>query len=112
MATKSKRPATSTTNKLITTLQQHTDALKAHTAALTKSAPINARQLVYSVLRDSFPTATLKDTTNLSDLGYDEAGLAALAARIRAQGVEVDTGAIQDCTTIGDVIAAVQAAAK
>jgi hypothetical protein len=77
--------------------------------------PGNAKQFVYSVLRETLPTAKLTDNTKLSDLGYDTAALAALAARINAHnwhGVHVDTGAIQNCTKILDVTKVVAAAEK
>jgi hypothetical protein len=49
-------------------------------------------------------------TKSLDQLGYDGYALAALAAQIRAAGVHVDTAAIQQCTTVGDVLKAMAAA--
>jgi hypothetical protein len=68
---------------------------------------VSAKQLVYSVLGE--PT-TLPDTTKLSALNYNFEALAGLAAAIRARGVNVDTGAIQACTTVADVVKVVSAA--
>jgi hypothetical protein len=85
-------------------LNLNTAALAAHTAVITG---ISAKQLVYSVLSE--PT-TLPDTTPLSKLGLDFGALAGTAAAIRAQGVDVDTGLVQACTTIAGLIKVVTAA--
>jgi hypothetical protein len=89
--------------------------LSANADEIAVAIPGNAKQFVYSVLRETLPTAKLTDNTKLSDLGYDTAALAALAARINAHnwhGVHVDTGAIQNCTKISDVTKVVAAAEK
>jgi hypothetical protein len=40
----------------------------------------------------------------------DFLALAGTAARIRARGVKVDTGLVQACTTVGDLVKVVAAA--
>lgn len=60
--------------------------------------------LVLDVLSETLGNLKITAATKLGALGYDKPGLAALAARIRARGVNVDTAAIQNCTTVGDVI--------
>jgi hypothetical protein len=87
-------------------LKQHTAALLAHTAALP---PTTAKQFVYSVIPapSSEPT-----TTPLAKFGWNAGNLGGLADRINAQhwhGVHVDRGLIQQCTTIAEVISAVEA---
>lgn len=90
-----------------------TAALNAHATALATTPPATASQLVYSCLADYGLQSPVPTTTNLSDLGFDDAALAGLAADINGRnwhGVHVDTGAIQACTTIADVIKVVTAA--
>jgi hypothetical protein len=86
------------------TLLRATRTLQRRTTALVGTS---ARQLVYSLLGEPL---TLPDTTPLSKLGYDWEALAGLAAEIRAHGVNVDTGAVQLCKTIADLIKVVAAA--
>lgn len=85
-------------------LTRNSAALAAHTRTLVH---VNARQLVYSVLQEP---VTLPDSTQLSALGLDFPALAGTAAEIRARGVNVDTGAVQACKTIKDLINVVAAA--
>ena len=115
-------------------LEKHSEALKSHvdamtalaasnkslTAALKKQSetlaatlPSTPRQFVYSVLADYGLTSPVRDTTKLAALGFDNLALAGLAQEINGRhwrGVSVDTGAIQACVTIGDVIKVVAAA--
>ena len=87
-------------------LKQHTAALVAHTAALP---PTTATQFVYSMIP---APSSLPPTTPLAKFGWNAGNLGGLASRINAQhwhGVHVDTGLIQQCTTIADVISAVEA---
>jgi hypothetical protein len=108
-------------------LKLHTDAIAANTAsnkamasALTKQSnalaatiPATARQFVYSVLADFGLKTPVPDTTKLADLGFDVPALAGLADEINGRhwkGVHVDTGAIQACVTIANVITVVAAA--
>ena len=82
---------------------------------LAVAIPITAKQFVYSVLRETLPTATLTDSTKLSDLGFDIPSLDGLASRInvhRWHGVFVDNPTIERCTTIASVIEAVTKAQK
>jgi hypothetical protein len=85
-------------------LNRHSAALAAHTAILSD---VSARQLVYSVLNEPL---TLPDTTPLSKLGLDFQALAGTAAAIRARGVKVDTGLVQACKTIANLVRVVAAA--
>jgi hypothetical protein len=85
-------------------VERNSAALAAHTAVLTD---VSARQLVYSVLNEPL---TLPDTTPLSKLLLDGEALAGTAAAIRARGVKVDTGAVQACKTIADLVKVVKAA--
>lgn len=98
-------------NENIAAIKRHTKQLTVSSAALATHATvmtgISAKQLVYSVLGEP---ATLPDTTKLSDLGYDPAALAGLASAIQARGIDVDTGLIQACNTVADVVKAVSAA--
>jgi hypothetical protein len=87
-------------------LTRNSAALAAHTATVHH---INARLLVYSVLNEPL---TLSDTTQLSKLGLDFQALAGTAAAIRARGVNVDTGLVQACKTIADIVKVVAAAAQ
>jgi aryl carrier-like protein len=85
-------------------LNRNSAALAAHTAILSH---VSAKQLVYSVLQEPL---TLPEKTKLSALGLDFLALAGTAARIRARGVKVDTGLVQACTTVGDLVKVVAAA--
>jgi hypothetical protein len=85
-------------------LNRHSAALAAHTAILSD---VSARQLVYSILNEPL---TLPDTTPLSKLGLDFQALAGTAAAIRARGVKVDTGLVQACKTIANLVRVVAAA--
>lgn len=81
----------------------------------SKKIPTTATQFVYSVLRESFPTAELKDDTKLSALGFDIPALDGLATQINQHkwhGVFIDNPTIEKCTTIADVIKAVTKAMK
>jgi hypothetical protein len=95
----------------ITALARHTKALNRNTAALaTHTAMLSSvgpKQLVYSVLGEPL---TLPDTTPLSKLDLDFGALAGTAVAIRARGVKVDTGLVQACTTIADLVKVVAAA--
>jgi hypothetical protein len=99
-------------------LQQNTAALERHTEELTRSSAalamhtavlghISTKQLVYSVLNEPL---TLADTTKLSKLGLNFAALAGTAKKIRERGVNVDTGLVQACTTIKDLVKVVETA--
>lgn len=90
-------------------LKKHADALATHTLAMMMTTPVDAHKLVYSILSE-FSATPLTDATKLSDLGFDVPALAGLAAKIRALGAPVDTGAIQACTTVGDVVTVVSRA--
>lgn len=72
-------------------------------------APSPATQLVYSVLQEPL---TLSDQTSLGDLGLNYEALAGTAAAIKARGVNVDTGLVQACTTIAQLVEVVAAAMK
>ena len=85
-------------------LTRNSRALAAHSTVL---AGITARRLVYSVLNEPL---TLPDTTPLAKLALDYEALAGTAAAIRARGVNVDTGLVQACKTIADLIRVVAAA--
>ena len=88
---------------------------KRRVSELAVAIPINATQFVYSVLRETLPTARLTPNTKLSDLGFDIPSLDGLASRInvhRWHGVFVDNPTIEGCTTIKDVINAVTRAEK
>ena len=102
--------------KKLTAATAKMDAMKAsldkHFKAHAITPPTTASQLVYSCLADYGLKSPVPSTTKLSDLGFDTPALAGLAADIRGHGVSVDTGAIQACTTIADVIKVVAAAAK
>jgi hypothetical protein len=87
-------------------LNRNAAALDMHTAVLSSSS---AKQLVYSVLGEPL---SLPDTTPLSKLGLDFEALAGTAAAIKAGGVIVDTGLVQACTTIADLVKVVAAAMK
>jgi phosphopantetheine binding protein len=63
--------------------------------------------LVRSVLAETLGNLKITPAMKLSALGYDKLALAALAARIKVRGVAVDTAAIQNCTTVAEVIAVV-----
>lgn len=75
-------------------------------------ARLTPRQAVYRALADLFGNLAITDSTKLKDLGFDRPALAALAARIRAYGVPVDTAAVQMCTTVGDVVKVAEKAAR
>jgi putative chitinase len=81
-------------------------ALKAANLALQKAPPSPATLLVYSVLQEPL---TLPDTTPLSTLLLDGEALIGTANRIKARGVNVDTGLVQRCTTIADLVHVVAA---
>jgi hypothetical protein len=85
-------------------LNRSSDALAAHTVIMSG---VSAKQLVYSVLGEPL---TLPDTTPLSKLLLDFGALAGTAAAIRARGVNVDTGLVQACKTIADLVKVVVAA--
>jgi hypothetical protein len=106
-----KAAQTKALNDNTTALARHTKQLNLNAAALAAHtaimAGVSAKQLVYSVLGEPL---TLPDTTPLSKLGLDYDALAGTAAAIRARGVDVDTGLVQSCTTIADLIKAVTAA--
>jgi hypothetical protein len=85
-------------------LNRNSTALAGHTAVLKD---VTARRLVYSVLNEPL---TLPDKTPLSKLGLDFEALAGTAAAIRARGVNVDTGAVQACKTIANLVKVVAAA--
>jgi hypothetical protein len=95
----------------ITALARHTKALNRNAAALDTHTAVmsssSAKQLVYSVLGEPL---TLPDTTPLSKLALDFGALAGTAAAIRARGVKVDTGLVQACKTIADLVKVVAAA--
>jgi hypothetical protein len=95
----------------IAALARHTKALNRNSAALAAHtavmAGLSARQIVYSVL-DEPPT--LPDTTPLSKLGLEFEALAGTAAAIKARGVNVDTGLVQACKTVADLVKVVAAA--
>jgi hypothetical protein len=95
----------------ISALARHTKALNRNTAALAAHtaimAGVSAKQLVYSVLGEP---PTLPDTTPLSKLGLDPEALAGTAAAIKAHGVNVDTGLVQACKTVADLVKVVAAA--
>lgn len=101
-----------------TALQENTSALARHTKELNRNSAalathtavlsdVSARRLVYSVLNEPL---TLPDTTPLSKLGLDFEALAGTAAAIKARGVNVDTGLVQACKTIADLVKVVAAA--
>ncbi|MEA2821761.1 MAG: hypothetical protein QOJ86_3765 [Bradyrhizobium sp.] len=85
-------------------LHRNSAVLAAHTVVM---AGISAKQLVYDVLEEPL---TLPDTTPLSKLGLDFKALAGTAALIRARGVKVDTGLVQACKKIADLVKVVSAA--
>jgi hypothetical protein len=90
-----------------------TTALNQHSKALALAPPATASQLVYSCLADFGLKTPVPDSTKLSALGFDTAALAGLAGDINGRhwhGVHVDTGAVQACSTIADVIEVVSAA--
>ncbi len=97
-------------NENIAAIKRHTKQLNVSSAALATHAAVmtgvSAKQLVYSVLDEP---QTLPDTTKLSDLDYDFGALAGLASAIQARGIDVDTGLIQACKTIADVVRVVSA---
>jgi hypothetical protein len=100
---------------VVSSMNTLTGALNIHATALVTTPPATASQLVYSCLADYGLKSPVPTSTNLSDLGFDTAALAGLAADINGRkwhGVYVDTGAIQYCTTIADVIKVVTAAEK
>jgi hypothetical protein len=72
-------------------------------------APSPAKQLVYRILQQKL---TVPDTTPLSKLLLNRIALAGTAELIQEQGVKVDTGLVQDCTTIADLVEVVAAAMK
>jgi hypothetical protein len=83
-------------------------ALNANVAGMLSMTPQGARALVYRVLKRRFPHATIDDTTTLAALGYtDGPSLAGLAVELENEGSAVAIGAIQQCTTVGDVVKAV-----
>jgi hypothetical protein len=72
---------------------------------LAVAIPINPKQFVYSVLRETLPTAKITDTTKLSDLGFDAPSLGELASRINVHkwhGVVIDN--LTESMTVADVI--------
>jgi hypothetical protein len=79
-------------------------ALAAHTAVVSG---ISAKQLVYDILEEPL---TLSDKTPLSKLGFDYQALAGLAGVIGKRGVKVDTGLVQACKKIADLVKVVAAA--
>lgn len=96
-------------------VQQNTAALAHHTKQLTHSSAalamhtavlnhVSAKQLVYDILHEPL---TLSDKTKLSQLAVNTS---ALAARIKTRGVKVDTGLVEACKTIADVVKVVEAA--
>ena len=85
-------------------LDRNSAVLAAHTVVVAR---ISAKQLVYDVLEEPL---TLPDTTPLSKLGLDFKALAGTAALIRARGVNVDTGLVQACKKIADLVKVVSAA--
>ncbi len=87
-------------------LTRNSAALAAHTAIVTG---VSAKQLVYSVLQEPL---TVPDTTPLSKLLLDGPALAGTAEIIKARGVNVDTGLVQACKTIADLVKVVAAAMK
>jgi len=92
-------------------LARHTKELHRNSAALATHAAViggvSAKELVYSVLEEPL---TLPETTPLSKLLLNFKALAGTAALIRARGVNVDTGLVQACKTIADLIKVVAAA--
>lgn len=85
-------------------LDRNSVALAAHRAAMSG---VSAKQLVYDVLDEPL---TLPDTTPLSKLGLDFKALAGTAALIKARGVNVQTGLVQACKKIVDLVNVVSAA--
>jgi hypothetical protein len=72
---------------------------------LAVAIPINAKQFVYSVLREALPTARPTDTTKLSDLGFGPSALSQLAGRINVHkwhGVVIDN--LTESMTVADLI--------
>ena len=94
--------------KNISSLAEHTELLNQYSATLATHAQImrgvSAKQLVYSVLGEP---ESLPDTTPLSKLGFDFEALAGLAEAIQERGVKVDTGLIQSCKKVSDLVKAV-----
>ncbi len=86
--------------------------LSRKSASRGRRLSVSARQLVYSVLRETLGDLPLNDDMKLSKLGFDKPSLAGVAAKIRARGVPVDTGAIQRCTTVGQIVKVVAAVKK
>lgn len=118
MSKKLRKTATTRKNARTTALQENISALARHTKELNRNSAalaahstilndVSARRLVYSVLNEPL---TLPDTTPLSKLGLDFEALAGTAAAIRARGVNVDTGLVQACKTIADIVKVVAAA--
>jgi hypothetical protein len=105
-----KKARATAANENISALTRHTKELNRHSVALATHAAVmtgvSAKQLVYSVLGEP---PTLPDTTPLSKLGFDFEALAGLAAAIRARGVNVDTGLVQACKTVADLVKVVSA---
>jgi hypothetical protein len=87
-------------------LHRNSSALAAHTVVMAR---VSAKQLVYSVLEEPL---TLPDTTPLSKLLLDSEALAGTASAIRELGVNVDTGLVQACKTIADLVRVVAAAMR
>ena len=106
-----KKARTAAVDENISALARHSKELNRHSAALTMHAAVvtsvSAKQLVYSVLGEPL---TLPDTTTLSKLLFDFEALAGLAEAIQARGVKVDTGLVQACKTVGDLVKVVAAA--
>jgi hypothetical protein len=100
-------------NENIAALSRHTKALNRSSAALVAHTAVmsgvSAKQLVYSVLGEPL---SLSDTTPLSKLGLDFEALSGTAAAIKARGVNVDTGLVQACKTIADLVKVVTSAIK
>lgn len=97
--------------KNVSALVEHTEVLNQHSAALATHAHVmlgvSAKQLVYSVLGEP---ESLPDTTPLSKLGFDTEALAGLAEAIQERGVNVDTGLVQSCKKVFDLVRVVSAA--
>jgi len=97
--------------KNISALDKHTEMLNQYSATLATHAlvmrGVSAKQLVYSVLGEP---ESLPDTTPLSKLGFDFEALAGLAEAFQERGVKVDTGLIQSCKKVSDLVKAVSSA--
>jgi hypothetical protein len=76
---------------------------------LARPARPNAQAVVYAAIHETI-RQEFNDDTKLDSLGFDVLALAGLAVKIRRRGIPVDTGAVQSCESVGDVVKACRSA--